>query len=245
IIEIVRRPYHLTVEKLNADYLAEAQKRVAEHPELQPKYFDKNGEFRNVIDERLVALAPTEAMWFGLKVAGYAALVFGSPVLLWQLWQFVAAGLYKRERRWVLYFFPPALILFAIGVLFSYFWIVPYGMYFTMPSPAQMDIIKPGTSLEYYFDFLFGMCVAMGAVFQLPLLMSFLGLVDIVPASTFASMRSYFVIGAFTIAPLLTPGPDVFSQVLMAVPMIVLYELGILGARFAARPPKASEAKTA
>jgi sec-independent protein translocase protein TatC len=173
-------------------------------------------------------------MWFVLKVAGYAALVLGAPVLLWQLWQFVAAGLYKRERRWVWLFFPPALFLFAVGVLFSYFLVAPYGMFYSMQS-APLELVKPITSLDGYFSFLLGLCLSMGLVFQLPILMTFLGLVDLVRAATFAGVRGYFVVAAFVVAAVLTPGPDVFSQVAMAAPMILLYEIGILGARFAAR----------
>jgi sec-independent protein translocase protein TatC len=223
------------IQRLNEDYRAEAERRVARDPAMRSKYFEPDGSFRYEIDERLVAQAPTEAMWFGLKVAGYAALVFGSPVLLWQLWGFVAAGLYVRERRWVLYFFPPAACLLVAGVLFSYYLIVPYGMYYTMPQPSQLDLVKPEIRLEFYFDFLFTMCVSMGLVFQLPLLMTFLGKVDIVPAASFAGFRGYFVVAAFALAALLSPGPDVFSQVCMAAPMILLYEVGILGARFAGR----------
>jgi sec-independent protein translocase protein TatC len=173
-------------------------------------------------------------MWFVLKVAGYSSLVLGGPFLLWQLWQFIAAGLYQRERRWVLYFFPPALVLFVLGVLFSYYLVVPFGMFYSMQS-VDLQLVKPTIGLDFYFDFLFGLCLSMGLVFQLPILMTFLGLVDIVPPATFAKLRAYFVVAAFAISAFLTPGTDVFSQVAMAAPMLILYEFGILGARFASR----------
>lgn len=234
ITEVILRPHRQCVARLNEHYLEQARAIVAEHPELHDQYFEPDGSFRFRIDERLTALSPTESMWFVLKVAGYAALVLGAPVLLWQLWQFVAAGLYSRERRWVRYFFPPALLLFAAGVLFSYFILVPYGMYYAMQS-TPIELVKPDLRLESYFGFLITLCLSMGLVFQLPILMTFLGLVGMVSAATFAGMRGYFVIAAFGLAALLTPGPDVFSQVAMAAPMIVLYEIGILGARFAGR----------
>src|SRR5206468_269120 len=147
--------------------------------------------------------------------AGYSALFLGSPVLLWQLWLFVAAGLYPRERRWVWYFLPPAVVLFVLGVLFSYFFLVPYGMVYSQQS-VDLELVKPNIGLEFYFDFLFALCMGMGVVFQLPLLMTFVGLVGIVEARTFAGLRGYFLIAAFVIAAVLTPGPDVFSQVVMA-----------------------------
>jgi len=235
ITEVILRPHRQCVERLNQHYLAQARAIVAEHPELREKYFEPDGSFRMAIDERLTAQSPTESMWFVLKVAGYGALALGAPVLLWQMWQFVAAGLYRRERSWVRYFFPPALLLFASGALFSYFVIVPYGMFYAMQS-APLELVKPDIRLEFYFGFLTTLCLSMGLVFQLPILMTFLGLVGIVPAATFASLRGYFVVVAFALAALLTPGPDVFSQVAMATPMVLLYEVGILGARLAARP---------
>jgi sec-independent protein translocase protein TatC len=235
ITEVVVRPHRQCVQRLNEHYQEKAREIVAAHPEESERYFGPDGAFRFRIDERLTALSPTEPMWFVLKVAGCAALVLGAPVLLWQLWQFVAAGLYPRERRWVHWFFPPALALFASGVLFSYLWIVPTGMYYAMQS-APIELVKPDLRLEYTVGFLFTLCVSMGLVFQLPILMTFLGLVGIVESATFASVRRYSVIAAFAIAALLTPGPDVFSQVAMAAPMILLYEVGILGARLASRP---------
>lgn len=231
---LLLEPFRTVVARLNQHYVEEYTRLVEAQPELRPKYFEPDGTFRFLIDDRLSALTPTESMWFVLKVAGYSALVIGAPVLLWQLWQFVAAGLYARERRWVGFFFPPALLLFVGGVLFSYFLIVPYGMFYSMQS-TPLEFVKPDIRLGDYFEFLLTLCLSMGLVFQLPILMMFLGLVGIVPPATFASMRGYFVIAAFALAAVLTPGPDVFSQVAMAAPMIVLYEIGILGARFLTR----------
>lgn len=234
VTELILRPFRLVVEWLNEHYLEHFQQLVEEQPELLEKYFGPNGEFLFRIDSRLSALTPTESMWFVLKVAGYGALVMGAPILLWQLWQFIAAGLYERERRWVKYFFPPALGLFASGLLFSYYVVVPYGMFYSMQS-APLEFVKPEIRLDDYFGFLITLCLSMGLIFQLPMLMTFLGLVGLVPAATFAGFRGYFVIVAFVVAAFLTPGPDIFSQVAMAAPMILLYEVGILGARFASR----------
>jgi len=235
ITEVILRPHRQCVERLNAYYLERARKIVDARPELREQYFEPDGTFRFVIDARLTALSPTEPMWFVLKVAGYGALVAGAPVLLWQLWQFVAAGLYARERRWAHWFFPPALLLFASGVLFSYFVLVPVGMYYALQS-APIELVKPDLRLEYTFGFLITLCLSMGLVFQLPILMTFLGLVGLVQAATMASLRGYFVIAAFALGAILTPGPDPFSQVAMAAPMILLYEVGIVGARLAGRP---------
>jgi sec-independent protein translocase protein TatC len=234
IEELVLRPHVRAVTLLNAEYEQRARTLVQEQPELRPRYFEPDGSFRLLIDERLESFTPTEAMWFTLKVCGYFALFTGSPILLWQLWQFVAAGLYPRERRWVRGFFPPALLLFLAGVLFSYFFLVPYGMYYLLQS-VPIDMVKPSMRLESYFSFLSTLSLGMGLVCQLPMLMTFAGTVGLVEAATFSRLRGYFVIFAFVCAALLTPGPDIFSQVAMAVPMLLLYELGILGARLGAR----------
>lgn len=234
ITEVIVAPFRQVIGWLNATYLAEYTERAAQHPELRERYFEPDGRFKFALDERLIAISPTSTMWFVLKVSGYAALVLGGPVLLWQLWQFVAAGLYQRERRWVFYFFPPALALFTIGVLFSYFLIVPYGFYYSQQS-VDLEFVKPTIDLGFWFDFLFTLCLSMGLVFQLPILMTFVGLVGIVTAEGFARVRPYFLVAAFAISAFLTPGTDVFSQVCMAAPMILLYEIGILGARFAGR----------
>jgi Tat protein translocase TatC len=235
ITETIVRPFRELVARLNQTYLDQGLAIVAAHPEQRERYFEPDGSFKFAIDDRLTAQSPTESMWFVLKVAGYAAVVLGAPVLLWQLWQFVAAGLYSRERRWVMYFFPPALVLFASGVLFSYFLLVPWGMFYSMQS-APIELVKPDIRLEYYFDFLTTLCLSMGLVFQLPMLMTFASLVGMVLPATYSNLRGYFVVAAFAVSALLTPGPDVFSQVAMAAPMIILYEIGILGARFVTRP---------
>ncbi|NOT31937.1 MAG: twin-arginine translocase subunit TatC [Planctomycetes bacterium] len=234
VTALILRPHRQCVQWLNEHYLGLAEERMAADPARRADYFEPDGAFKLAIDPRLVALSPTEPMWFVLKLAGYAALFAGSPYLLWQMWGFVAAGLYPRERRWVRWFFPPALLLFVAGVVFSYVVLVPYGMFYALKD-SDPELVKVTLGLGFFFSFLATLCLGMGAVFQLPILMTFLGLVGLVPAATFARLRGYFVVVAFVIAALLTPGPDIFSQVAMAAPLILLYEVGILGARFVRR----------
>jgi sec-independent protein translocase protein TatC len=239
LTRVILEPHRRCIAWLNADYRAEAEAIVAERPELRAHYFEPDGTFKFTLDERLVALQPTESMWFVLKVAGYAALFIGSPFLLGQLWQFVAAGLYPRERKWTGYFFPPALVLFVSGVVFAFLVLVPYGMYYSQQS-TSIELVKPTFGLGFYFSFLTTLCLGMGLVFQLPILMTFVARVDMVPAASFARLRGHFVIVAAVLAAVLTPGGDVFSMVAMGVPMLLLYELGILGARYASRARRAA-----
>jgi sec-independent protein translocase protein TatC len=234
IAQVILAPNRDTVARVNRENLQEAEERVRQHPEERERFFEPGGRFRFVIDDRLKVLSPVEGMWFTLKVAGLFALFLGSPYLLWQLWGFVAAGLYAREKRWVRYFFPPALVLFTAGVAFSYFVLVPFGLYYLLRA-MPLELMAPEFRLENYFGFLSLLCLGMAVVFQLPLLMTFVSRAGLVAAATFPRLRGYFVIAAFVIAAVLTPGPDIFSQLAMGVPMVLLYEIGILGARLAGR----------
>lgn len=231
---VILGPFQQLVDDVNAANMEACSAKVAADPALHAKYFEPDGTFRYLVDDRLIVQSPTEAMWFVLKVAGFAALALGGPFLLWQLWQFVAAGLYPKEKRWVLYFFPPALILFLAGIVFAFTLIVPYAMFYSLQM-MTVEEVSNELRLTLYFDFVSTLSIAMGLVFQLPLLMIFVALVGLVEAATFARLRGYFVVAAFAISALLTPGPDIFSQVMMAGPMIVLYEVGILGARWVRR----------
>lgn len=238
---VILAPYHQLTADLNAAYLAEYSAKVEAEPELRARYFAPDGTFLLRLDERLTVQSPTEVVWFVLKIAGFSALALGGPFLLWQMWQFVAAGLYPKERRWVYWFFPPALLLFLAGVVFAFLLIVPTAMFYSLKMMDPVEV-RADLRLEYYFDFVSTLSITMGLVFQLPLLMIFVSLVGIVEAATFARLRGYFVVAAFALAALLTPGPDVFSQVMMAGPMVLLYEVGILGARWVRRPARETTA---
>jgi sec-independent protein translocase protein TatC len=231
---VILRPYHQAIAWLNQTYRVQAEEAVAAAPERRAEFFGADGSFLFELDERLITVSPTESMWFTLKVAGYAALFAGAPFLLWQVWLFVAAGLYPRERRWVRWFFPPALLLFAGGVVFGYLVLVPYGIYYAQQD-MPIELVKPSTSLGMYFSFLSILCLGMGLVYQLPILMTFVARVGMVAPATFARLRSYFVVVAVFLSALITPGGDLFSLFAMAGPMLLLYEVGILAARVATR----------
>ena len=234
LMQVILEPYHDVVGWLNESYEAEAEALVAKDPSQRDVYFAADGTFKLALENRLITVSPTEGMWFVLKVAGYAALFFGAPFLLWQLWLFIAAGLYPRERRWVRWFFPPALLLFVAGMVFSYFVLVPYGMYYANRD-LPIALIKPTISLGFYFSFLTILGLGMGLVFQLPILMTFTARVGMVAPDTFTRLRGHFVIAAFFLSALITPGGDLFSLFAMAGPILLLYEIGIMGARLAAR----------
>jgi sec-independent protein translocase protein TatC len=240
IAEYVLAPWRTAVERINTDLLDRAEAHLKAHPEAKRSEFftsddPANKELKNAIDPRPSMFAITQGFFFALNNSIYCALIVGSPFVLWQLWQFVSAGLYAHERRAVRLAFPFSAFLFIAGVLFSYQFVVPVGMYF-LASTLPVELLKPLIGIEQYFSFLSTMCLAMGIVFQLPIVMIFLARMGLVEPKTYARYRGHFVVLALFVAAVVTPGPDYYSQILMTVPMLILYEVGILVSRFSARP---------
>jgi sec-independent protein translocase protein TatC len=240
IAEQVLWPWTVAVEKINEDLVVKAEARLAEHPDLERSTLftsddPANKELRDRIDPRPNMFAIGDAFFFALNNSIYFALFIGSPYVLWQLWQFVAAGLYFHDKRAVSAYFPFSLLLFVAGVLFCYFFVVPVGMY-ALTSTVSLDLVKPMIGIDQYFSFLSTMCLAMGLVFQIPIVMIFLARIGIVEPATYAKYRPHFLVVALFVAALVTPGPDYYSQILMTIPMIILYEVGHWIARAAARP---------
>ncbi|MBI4577648.1 MAG: twin-arginine translocase subunit TatC [Planctomycetes bacterium] len=178
---------------------------------------------------RLVALRYTEAFMAYMKVCVIAALVVAGPFALWQFWIFVAAGLYDRERVWLRRVIPWSLGSFAAGVLFGYFVLIPIGLRY-LATYAPADLVESTISLDAYLGFLLLLTVALGAVFQLPLVMFALIRSGLVEARWFAEHRRHALLAAVVVGAVLTP-PDVVSQLLLAGPLILLYELGLILAR--------------
>ncbi len=237
ITELVLRPYDRSMDMLERYWVEEAERLVAEPPGRPRTDFfvtaDPSDRRLLGLDRRLQWIKPTEPFLFILRICGYFALFAGAPVLLWQLWQFVAAGLYSRERRAVRFYFPFSLGLFLIGVLFGYFLLVPYAMYYLNRS-VSLEFGTPKITVESFLSFLSSLCLAFGAVFQLPLIVSFLGGAGLVEPGSFVKYRGHFIVGAFIVAGVLTP-PDPYTQLMLGIPLVLLYEVGIICARIAAR----------
>lgn len=170
--------------------------------------------------------------FFYMKVCGYASLFVAGPYVLWQAWAFIAAGLYRREKKVVYKFFPVSLGLFLGGVSFGYAYLVPYGYYYL--TELGLNQIRHEALITPWISFLNTLLFGMGIVFQLPLLMTALARLDLVDPKDFGKYRGHFWIGAFVVAAFFTP-PDPYTQAMMAVPMAILYEVGILMAKAAAR----------
>jgi sec-independent protein translocase protein TatC len=180
--------------------------------------------------EQLRAIDPGEGFLQVLKLCFITGIVFVSPVVLWQMWGFVAAGLYEHERRHVRVFFPVSLLLFAMGLVVAYLLLIPFGMRFLIGWNVTLDI---GTdfSLAAYLSTCLTMLFGMGLVFQLPLVMLFLQAAGIVERATFVKGWRWAVVIAFVLGMLLTD-PSPITQIVMALPIVGLYFMGIWGGRF-------------
>lgn len=241
IASVVLWPYERAVVRLERDLAALYNEKIAADDELtwEDYFTSPDPEDRQLLLQyRIPPLmrgdAASTGFFFYMRVCFYFALFVAGPFVLWQIWQFIAAGLYKHEQRVINTYFPFSVGLFLGGVLFGYFMMVPYALYFL----ARMSLgqIAYWESLDNYFSFLTSLTLALGAVFQLPLLMLAVARVGMVEPKDFARYRGHFIIGALVLAALLTP-PDPFTQLLMAIPMIALYELGHVLARYTTRPP--------
>ncbi|MDI6800893.1 MAG: twin-arginine translocase subunit TatC [Thermodesulfovibrionales bacterium] len=177
-------------------------------------------------DTKLVFLGPAEAFWMNLKIAFVAGIILSLPVIFHQLWKFIAPGLMPKEKRYVLPFIFVATGLFLIGASFCFLIVLPFAMSFLLTYKVG-DFLMPMLSVGQYVDFCLKFILAFGAVFELPIVIVFLTKMGIVTPRTLAKNRKYAVLIAFVLAALLTPTPDAFNQLLMAVPIILLYEIGI------------------
>jgi sec-independent protein translocase protein TatC len=185
---------------------------------------------------QLIAVEVASPFFAPLKLAFFVAIVVAMPWLLYQLWAFVAPGLYKREKRLALPLLVSALTLFYAGCAFAYFIVLP--AVFTFLNKVTPAGVAMMTDINAYLDFVLVIFLAFGLSFELPVALVILVLLGWVTPTQLREWRGYAIVGIFVVAAVITP-PDVVSQLLLAVPMVVLYELGILAAR-AVTPRKAA-----
>jgi len=175
---------------------------------------------------KLVFLAPAEAFWMNMKIALVSGFIIVIPVIFHQLWKFISPGLYQHEKKYVLPFVLTATGLFLIGVAFCYFIVLPYAMDFLLNYKVG-DFLMPMLSVGLYIDFLLKFLLAFGLVFELPVLIVIATRMGFITPQTLKKYRKLAIILAFVTAAMITPTLDAFNQTLMAVPMIILYEVGI------------------
>jgi sec-independent protein translocase protein TatC len=180
-----------------------------------------------------------EAFFTHLKVAALAGLFVASPYVFYQIWMFIAPGLYEGERKYMIPIALCSALCFVTGALFGYFIVFPFGFQFFLGYASE--VIRPMPSVKEYFSFSTSMLFAFGLIFELPLFMFFLSVLGVVNYKSLRKYRKFAILGSFVVAAILTP-PDVVSQSLMAGPMCLLYEVGIwVSYMFGKKPPEPPE----
>jgi sec-independent protein translocase protein TatC len=187
---------------------------------------------------QLIAVQVASPFFTPIKLAFFVALVAAAPWLLYQAWAFVAPGLYQREKRLALPLLASAVVLFYAGCAFAYFIVLP--SVFGFLAAIKPEGVAMMTDINAYLDFVLVIFLAFGASFQLPVALVILVLLGWVTPEQLRAGRGYAVVGIFVLAAVITP-PDVVSQLLLAIPMCLLYEAGILAARMVA-PRSSSDA---
>jgi sec-independent protein translocase protein TatC len=179
------------------------------------------------VDQSLVSLAPLETPLIYFMVCLVCGLVVASPWVFYQAWAFVAAGLYRHERRYVKKYVPYSLGLFLTGVFLCFFFVLPITLRFLLQFNVWLGV-APTLRLSDWMGFATILPLVFGVAFQTPLVMLFLERIHIFTVDDFRSKRKIAILVMTIVAAVLTPGQDPFSMLLLACPMILLYELGIL-----------------
>jgi len=192
---------------------------------------------------KLIYTAIFEAFFVEIKVAFFAATFFSFPVFATQLWRFVAPGLYNKEKRAFLPFLLATPVLFIIGASMAYFMAIPVALEYLLGFGGSVGGVEQQAlpSVDNYLNFVMKFIFGFGISFLLPVLLMLLERAGIVTLEQLKSARRYAIVGAFTIAAVLTP-PDVVSQLLLAIPLCILYELALIAIWFTRRRRKKAEA---
>lgn len=189
-------------------------------------------------NSRMIFTGLPEAFFTYLKVSLLAGVILALPVIFYEFWMFVAPGLYRTERRVVIPVVLISLVFFAMGALFGYFFVFPVGFKFFLGFSTEHIEAMP--SMREYLGFAAKMLLAFGLSFELPLVITCFARFGFVNVDFLKKNRKYAVLVFFVVAAILTP-PDVVSQIMLAVPLMVLYELSILGARVFGKKTVAAE----
>lgn len=182
---------------------------------------------------KLIFFNLAEAFLVKIKLAMVGGIFLAFPVILYHVLQFVLPGLTPKERRYILLLVPFAILLFLGGAVFSFYYLIPFGIKFLMGFATPQ--LQPLISIDAYLSFILAAVSVVGLIFELPLVMLFLAKLGIVNSKMLRSSWKYAVLVIFIVAAFAAPSPDVFSQFMVAIPMLVLYEIGIWLTKLAGR----------
>ena len=177
---------------------------------------------------KLVFTSPPDAFLARFTIDLFGGFFLALPYILFQVWQFVASGLKEEERRYVLIFGPISLVLFLLGMIFAYFVAIPFAMQFLLSYSS--DYMVPMITVNHYISFVGSLLLAFGVVFEMPLVLMFLTVIGIATPAFLEQKRKHAIVLIFMISAILTP-PDVITQIMMAVPLMILYEISIFIAK--------------
>ncbi len=189
-------------------------------------------------ENNLIFTALPEAFFTYLKISFFTGIIVASPYIFYQIWKFVSPGLYPHEKKYVAPFVIISTIFFVTGILFAYFVVFPYGFKFFLS--FQNEYIKALPTMKQYLSFTLKLLFAFGVIFELPVFMYFLAKIGVVNSILLTKNRRYVLVLIFVVAAILTP-PDVFTQFLMAVPLILLYEISIFVVKYVEKRRKKNE----
>ncbi len=185
------------------------------------------------LQQTLIVTGVTEAFFVKIKLALYAGFVMAFPVVVWALWRFIKPGLYPHERRYVYVLLPVTVLLFAAGVLFSYFGILPLVLnFFIFIAGENLETLF---KVDQYVSFVTAFTIPFGLVFELPVAVFFLTKIGVIKPEWMKKNRKYALLAIVVVAAALTPGPDPISQLMMAIPVYLLYEVSIWVSRWASK----------
>jgi len=191
---------------------------------------------------KMIVTDVTGSFFVPMKVTMLVAFIIALPVVMYQLWAFIAPGLYLHERKLILPLVVSSYSLFIIGMAFAYFLVFPTVFKFMASYNAPLGA-EMSTDIDNYLSFAMTTFLAFGITFEVPVVVVVLVRMGMVPLAKLKEIRPYVIVGAFVISAIVTP-PDVLSQLLLAVPMTLLYELGLLVARFYVPKPSEDEAQS-
>jgi sec-independent protein translocase protein TatC len=190
---------------------------------------------------QMIATAVASPLLAPFKLTFYIALFIAMPIVLYQAWAFVAPGLYKKERRFAMPLLASSIALFYLGIAFAYYVVFP--LIFGFMTAIAPDGVEVMTDVTSYLDFIMMLVLAFGLAFEVPIAAVLIVWTGLTTTEKLAKARPYVFLGAFIVGMFLTP-PDVISQTLLAVPVYLLYELGIIMARLFTSKPEEAEAVT-
>lgn len=192
-------------------------------------YIDELMKFVTAPAGKLYFMSPAEGFFAFLKLAVFGGFLLALPVILWQIWAFVAPALTSGEKKWAIIMVPGSVLLFFSGVAFAYLLVWPPAVKFFLGFGSES--LQPMLSLGQYLSFLISFILPFGIIFNLPLVLLVLAKMGIISSALLAKQRRVMIVVAFIVGGIITPTPDIFSQTMMAIPILVLYEASIWAVR--------------